>query len=157
MYKHLHVFTVHGTKHDVVCIHRPFFFPIGPPLQPHVDLISPNHTLLQITWNKPFAWTEVADVTNYTVSAYNSSSQEWKNVTVLPSVNNITFHKTEGPAKCVEMYFYVSATNIIGTSPGGRVIGGFPERKTLIYFTAYIYHRVICHARLYTVNHASVW
>ena len=104
-------------------------FITGRPLPPHVDLVLTNSTFLRLEWQKPFTWTEVADITNYTVSMYNSSSLEWKNSTVGPLVNSITVAKADGVEQCAELHFYVSATNVVGTSSNGNVRGGFPVGK----------------------------
>lgn len=72
----------------------------------------------------------MADITGYTVSMYNSSSHEWKNRTVDPFVNNVTVVKADDLEQCAELFFYVSATNVIGTSSTGSVSGGFPVGKS---------------------------
>ena len=89
-----------------------------------------NSTLIKLSWGKPFTWIEVADILNYTVSMYNSSSQEWKNWTVGPSVNAFLISgKQSVDNECVELLFNVSATNVVGESRTSPISGGFPTGK----------------------------
>ena len=99
----------------------------GPPLPPHPRIALLNATALQLNWDKPFTWTTVADILNYTIRMYNSSGDQWKNWTVGPSVNAIAVVK-EGAMveQCAELFFDVSATNVVGESRFLTVSGGFP-------------------------------
>ena len=99
----------------------------GPPLPPHPTMTLLNATTLQLNWNKPFTWTAVADILNYTVRMYNSSGDQWRNWTVGPFVNAIAVVKEGGMVdQCAELSFDVSATNVVGESRILTVSGGFP-------------------------------
>eukprot|EP00731_Ephydatia_muelleri_P011593 Em0006g487a len=99
----------------------------GPPLPPHPTMTLLNATTLQLNWNKPFTWTAVADILNYTVRMYNSSGDQWRNWTVGPFVNAIAVVKEGGMEdQCAKLSFDVSATNVVGESRILTVSGGFP-------------------------------
>eukprot|EP00731_Ephydatia_muelleri_P011591 Em0006g485a len=98
----------------------------GPPLTPNSALSVLNATVLQLSWEKPFTWTEVANITNYTVTMYNDSSQEWKNWTFDPSLNKLAIVGRDVALECVVLLFEVSASNAVGESQASSVNGGFP-------------------------------
>lgn len=100
----------------------------GPPLAPRPKLVTLNSTALVLSWDKPFTWTQVADILNYTVTMYNRSHQlmEW---IIKPSngSNNFIVRSNGSVAQdCVELIFTVSASNSIGRSHNSSASGGFP-------------------------------
>lgn len=102
----------------------------GPPLPPSPSFQILNPTMIAISWDKPFTWTEVADILGYTVRLYNSSSQELMNWTdsslIKTNKYNHQFTVDREAEECIELTFEVSATNIVGRSKYGTTRGGFP-------------------------------
>ena len=70
----------------------------------------------------------MADILNYTIRLYNSSGDQWTNWTVGPSVNAVSVIKDANavPGECTELFFNISATNVVGESRVIPVSGGFP-------------------------------
>lgn len=101
-------------------------------MTPNSALSVLNATVLQLSWEKPFTWTEVANITNYTVTMYNGSSQEWKNWTFDPSLNKLAIVGRDVALECVVLVFEVSASNAVGESQASSVNGGFPIGKRII-------------------------
>ena len=90
-----------------------------------------NSTALLLSWKKPFAWNELADVDNYTVKLFNSKIGMWKEWTIKPPKHDVTNSLVingdrDDSDKCVGLTFVVSATNRIGESQNKSVSGGLP-------------------------------
>ena len=99
------------------------------PLPPAPEVLLVNATVLQLSWEPPFTWSEYP-VLNYTVRMHNTSNTEqctWTR-TISAAVNTI---EVIGSGNTVslsyhELVFYVTARNDIGESCQGEVRGGFP-------------------------------
>ena len=76
----------------------------------------------------------MANISNYTVNMYNSSSLEWNNRSVDPSLNEITIVAKGVAQECAELLFEVSANNVVGDSPASSVNGEFPIGKMITIF-----------------------
>lgn len=106
-----------------------FIIYAAPLLPPTPEVLVINATVLQLTWEPPFAWSEYP-VLNYTVRMHNSSSPEpctWTR-TIPATVNTVEVFSSESAVSvyCHELVFYVTATNDIGESNQGIIRGGFP-------------------------------
>ncbi|KAL5516885.1 hypothetical protein EMCRGX_G002323 [Ephydatia muelleri] len=55
-----------------------YLYIAGSPLAPNPRVWPLNATTLVISWEKPFSWNEVAQIYNYTIQMYNSSSDEMR-------------------------------------------------------------------------------
>ena len=99
-------------------------------MTPNLQLETLNATTLLLNWDTPFSWPEY-DVLYYTVRMENSSSGEVKqwamNATGNDTANVFPF-STEGEVSqtCIELSFYVAASNIIGKSNETKISGRFP-------------------------------
>ena len=100
---------------------------IGPPLPPSLSLSLLNSTAVQVSWEKPFTWSGVADIISYTIRIYNTKTKTWQNQTVLPLANTLVITKDGSIVQqCEEMVFEVSATNAVGEGQPSSISGGFP-------------------------------
>ena len=101
----------------------------APPLPPAPEVLLINATVLQLSWEPPFTWSEYP-VLNYTVRMHNTSSTEqctWIR-TISAAVNTIEVISSGNTVSLSyhELVFYVTARNDIGESCQGEVRGGFP-------------------------------
>ena len=112
------------------------FYSLGPPLAPHPEFQAVNTTHIKVQWDKPFALPEF-DVQNYTLLIINAT---FKNNTAISGLFYVSadtaypirlYFSNGGdiPEECVYLRFILTATNDVGTSDAGSVIGGFPIGK----------------------------
>eukprot|EP00731_Ephydatia_muelleri_P011681 Em0006g575a len=119
--------TVNG---EVSTSKEAFLVIAGYPLPPSPTLLITNSTNIQVSWKRPFAMREVADILYYTVRMYNSSSQgskEWtiRSLTLTDMyTHNITVKEVAN--ECILLSFEVRAVNKVGNSSAGITTGGFP-------------------------------
>ncbi|KAL5500327.1 hypothetical protein EMCRGX_G011872 [Ephydatia muelleri] len=119
--------TVNG---EVSTSKEAFLVIAGYPLPPSPALLITNSTNIQVSWKRPFAMREVADILYYTVRMYNSSSQgskEWtiRSLTLTDMyTHNITVKEVAN--ECILLSFEVRAVNKVGNSSAGITTGGFP-------------------------------
>ena len=91
-----------------------------------------NATHIEVQWDKPFALPEF-DVTNYTLSIWNTSSSGHVQPNQLVSVSTYTEYPiryliSNGgniPDNCVYLNFTLTASSDAGTSAVGFTTGGF--------------------------------
>ena len=101
----------------------------APPLPPAPEVLLTNATVLQLSWEPPFTWSEYP-VLNYTVRMHNISSTgqyTWTR-TISAAVNTMEVISSGSTVSLSyhELVFYVTARNDIGESCQGVVHGGFP-------------------------------
>ena len=105
-----------------------FIIYAAPPLPPAPEVLMINATVLQLTWEPPFVWSEYP-VLNYTVRMHSSSPEPstWTR-TIPATVNTVEVFSSESAVSVYyhELVFYVTATNDIGESCQGIIHGGFP-------------------------------
>ena len=95
-----------------------------------------NATHIEVQWDKPFALPEF-DVLNYTLSIVNIISENDTTINGPYDVSADTAYPIRHyfsngghiPEECVYQQFILTATNDVGTSDSGSVIGGFPIGK----------------------------
>ena len=101
----------------------------GPPLSPHPRFRIVNCSHVEVSWDKPYAHPDF-DVENYTltVSYTKDNRTEVYNISGDAAYPIRQFLSNGGriPDGCENILFSVTATNAVGTSEAGVVVGGFP-------------------------------
>eukprot|EP00731_Ephydatia_muelleri_P011436 Em0006g330a len=67
---------------------------VGPPLPPNPRLFLPfDASAVRLTWQKPFTWSDVADITNYTIRVFSTANYVWSSMTIkiIESANDHSF------------------------------------------------------------------
>ena len=105
-----------------------------------------NSSSVQLSWKKPFTWTDVADIKNYTIRIFNTPRYDWNQLNIqLDSGSNDTFFDCsldkptcrqqennvstdphvyfarirnigQNEASCLKLQFYVSASSDVAES-----------------------------------------
>ena len=110
----------------------------GPPLPPHPILRVVNATHIEVFWGKPYAYPGF-DIQSYTLTIINMSIDTTEVHTYTADttypirhyVNNVG----DNHNKCHTLQFNLIATNAVGNSHTGSVVGGFPSKSTIILRT----------------------
>ena len=132
---------------SLFCVIRVYYAHIGPPLPPNPRLFLPfDASAVRLTWQKPFTWSDVADITNYTIRVFSTANYVWSSMTIkiIESANDHSFacdlstkactplgqNRTSSDlltyyvqinsiareTSCYVLQFYVSAFNTVGES-----------------------------------------
>ena len=130
---------------------------IGPPLPPSPRFYVLNTSALQISWEKPFTWPDLVDITHYRLNLYNTTSHE-RFAWTIPARCNATVYLSRGdtsvecseqeansndlnashvatiladwtPRSCHTLVFQVSAANMIGENDSPAIRGAFEIGK----------------------------